>query len=187
MQIFVGYITFSFAIGILLGASNSPVIGAFLAIIVGLLGTLFGAIKLYTGLNEKERLNKVGGLLTAFSIFLISGTYMGELYRVSAIGSTTTSVPWSKDNRPLSTAEALDWLVLKEKLQSLGYSEEVLLQIYSIRIEEIKVLKEKQLAEVESDADPYNKTVIYDPMSPFNSIIPVKTMGGRGLASIEEN
>jgi len=185
--LYVGFILFSMFIGFAIGASNSPVVGEFLAAIFGLVAAIVGT-EYFSGDGSKSQMSKkfVGVCLTLSSISLFVGLMFGDFYRNSA-NKTTISIPWEGKSLPSSTKEALDWLVVRTSLINLGYSEKNVSQIYDIRVQEIDHLKELIKLEEGLDTDCFERTKFYDDSTPFYSMLPEAkkaSVGSRGPASI---
>ena len=191
IMIYLGFASLALVIGVLIGSSNSPVVGSFLAILVALVGTALGALKVVdTGKGRPDKSTVAGLLLVSFSIALIVGAFAGEQYRNSGSKDRVNPPPWTTKNQPTDTREALDWLVVMHKLSAMGHSQNTIKQIYEIRVLERNNL-EKQLAkEMASDEEEFFQTVVYDSSSPFHETLlrtTLTTSASRGLASKDEN
>lgn len=188
-MIFIGFSLFALTLGLMIGASNSPVVAPFVAIVVGLLGSIFGVLKFEKELEGKNRLNIAGSILSVFSVFLLIGLFFGESYRSSENLTTNKSLPWSEKQKPESLYEAIDWIVLSEKLISMGYKKQDIVTLYSIRLSELIVLKAQ--VEIEQADDTYDGygTTVYDISKPYHEVIPSNfenaRTSSRGLASVE--
>jgi hypothetical protein len=68
-MIYVGYCAFATVLGFLLGASNTPVVGAFLTALIGLIGTVVTATKLAGESHGTTNIGSfVGKTLTVFAV-----------------------------------------------------------------------------------------------------------------------
>lgn len=165
-----GISIFAIMLGLLIGASSTPIAGVF---ITGIFGSLLGVASLfYKGVNnEKESdsnstslkrnyqkiisTGKATGLALAFfSIAIVIGIYLGSMYRRS-IYNVNAEIIWTKDTKPKSTYEALDWITVTQILQQRGYSISQIKEIYKIRINEI-----------DADTD-----FEYDPRLPYTKML----------------
>jgi len=189
MIIFIGYVALSLSIGFLLGASNSPVIGAFLTAFFGLVGTIVGAQYLFERNNsETKGLNHIGVGLVVVSIGLVLGSLIGEGYRNNWGISPDKILPWGSSEPPSITSEALDWIATSEKLRALGYSNKDINAIYQIRVSEREVLEKTIEMEASSGVDEYSRSKMYESGTPFNSILSIQKLGkktSRGPASVD--
>tara|TARA_B110000211_G_C14050263_1_gene540881 strand:- start:932 stop:1495 length:564 start_codon:yes stop_codon:yes gene_type:complete len=187
-MIYIGYGLFALAIGFFIGASNTPVVVAFLAAIGGLISVFFGAFKLRND-NEKSASTYLGKLLSIFSVCLVTGEIGGEAHRNEWIFNEYSALPWGEMVEPEDTYEALDWIIVKSKLSSLGYSDGDISKIYAIRLSQIKRLNAKRKAEIASGKPDYELTKIYDRDSPFNQMLSLQgnliKQKGRGPASVD--
>lgn len=189
MILSIGYFTLSASLGFILGASNSPVAGVFITAFFGLLGTVIGAQYLFDKSKSLPINNiSVGVGLIVVSVGLVGGIFSGEHYRTGGSNDTTKTktLPWLGLESPKNTYEALDWLQVQEKLSKLGYSDEQIKEIYSIRVNERKDLELKAQEEV---SDSYSSVTVYEPGMPFHASIPetqdASSGGSRGLASVK--
>jgi len=189
MTIFIGYVALSLSIGFLVGASNSPVVGAFITAFFGLVGTIIGAQYLFERKHsETKGLNHIGAGLILVSLGLVSGALIGEGYRNDWGSSPKKILPWANSEPPSITAEALDWIATSEKLQALGYSYKDINAIYQIRVTEREMLEKTLDMEASSGVDEYSRTTIYESGTPFNSLLSIQETGkksSRGPASVQ--
>ena len=189
IMIYLGYISIAVAIGYLLGASNTPVVGAFITAFFGLIGTIVGAQYLFDKEGESARkINHVGVGITLVSVGLVCGTLIGEGYRNNWGIKNEKTLPWAGLEAPSITSEALDWIATSEKLKQLGYSDDDVKVIYQIRIEERSKLKEAREIETAEGLDEYSLTKVYESTSPYNNILSIQTgikQSSRGPASID--
>ena len=195
--IVIGISAFSLVLGFLIGSSNSPVIGAAIS---SLFGVILSFISLIEADSEKrfklnyDRLNSTGKILFCFSISLLAGVISGDNYRNNNISLLKEQqiFPWSTQP-PENTYEALDWIVTSQKLKQIGYSNDQIKALYKIREKEISKYKNDTVSNSSLDKDMYGSEdkdeLGYDINSPFNSVIPDKTIESakitRGPASIK--
>ena len=117
------------------------------------------------------------------SVGLLLGSFLGEQYRVGDINSMDKKLPWVNSVSPKNAYEAVDWIVLREKMIDLGYTDNDVQNIYSIRVEEIKEIEIKN-----KEADEYSKTEVYDKSKPFSNVLSnslVTKKRTRGPASVQ--
>ncbi|MBW8182525.1 hypothetical protein [Shewanella nanhaiensis] len=176
MSLYLGFTFFSLFIGFLLGASNTPVIGLFLTSIFGFIGTLLGT-QYVLNINNANKYGArfLGISMLAVSISLFIGTISGGFYRTESYIQVEQTLPWEGAAKPRSTKEALDWILVKEKMNLLGYSDEDVAKVYQIRSEEIELLEEIIKQESTQEEDLYSSelpTVIYDESAPFYLVFP---------------
>ncbi|HMG83126.1 MAG TPA: hypothetical protein VK559_08835 [Ferruginibacter sp.] len=134
-RFYLGITIFSCSTGLLVGSSNTPVIGVFITAIFGI---VVGVVSLFKNGNDPEpRLiyPKIGNILLAFSFPLIIGIYLGCLYR-NYTTKNENYIPWSATTKPPTVYETLDWISVIEILKHSGYSNEEIKSIYDLRIEE---------------------------------------------------
>ena len=196
----LGVSAFSVVLGFLIGASNTPVLGAALGSVFAILLALLGLIKKEKGQSFKIRLENidyVGKLLFIFSFLLFLGVITGENYRNGKIiGEKESVIPWT-NNPPSNTYEALDWIVLAKKMEILGYSSNQIQEIYKIRSAEVSRIQEGFMNRLGITADSISlsqlsalQKLIYDKGYPFMDILPMelftveKKVSIRGPASI---
>lgn len=186
-MIYLGFGLFALVLGFVIGASNSPVVGAFLAIAVGLISSIFGVLKFEAELKDVNKLNVAGSLISVFSVLLIVGVLVGENHRIPFNNDSPKQLPWKDMPQPTSTYEALDWIVLSDKLLALGYSQSDIETLYSIRLDEKKEILAKIAELKEQGFDEHSLPSLYDSGYPFNELIPqaivTEKHSGRGLAS----
>ena len=169
-MLIIGILSFSLVLGYMIGASNSPVIGAFFSALSGFAGIIFGAKHLLPEEKKGDPGNFIGLLLLVLSLGLFFGAFAGEKYRTGWFDNEKELI-WNEADRPVETREALDWIAVCEKLTALGYSMGQIRDIYQIRAGEraaLVQLYEKQAAEgVES----FNRVSVYDRNAPFHAIL----------------
>ena len=136
-QFYIGITIFCLATGLLVGASNTPVVGAF---ITAIFGVIVGAVSLFAN-KEKPNIHlsfhQLGYILSLFSIFLVIGTWLGVYYR-SYDDPEEIFLPWSSTQPPKTAYEALDWIVVSKILKENGLTNEKISSLYKTRLEERK-------------------------------------------------
>jgi len=184
--LYFGYLFFSIALGFLLGASNTPVIGSFITAFFALIAAIAGTKFFSNKDDKKSTINFLGIAMILVSVGLIGGEISGEAYRNGWGISKNNEFPWVNETAPESTYEAVDWIMLREKLLTLGYSDKEIQNLYKIRLKEKKILEKKKTEEKE--IDPYSQTKIYNAEKPFSELLITKIEnnknGSRGPASI---
>ena len=118
---------------------------------------------------------------------LISGELLGELHKNGwKLKNELKTYVWSNLQPPQNTYEALDWLVLTEKLMDAGYTFEDVQLLYRLRLDEIDKLKKIQAIEIENNG--YNMTKIYQESMPYYNFVDTKVITNnkkRGPASVK--
>ena len=106
----------------------------------------------------------------------------GESYRTGRFSRASNNVPWRGKAQPEGTFEALDWIAVQEMLLSMGYSREVVEQVYKIRIKEISRIKQQNKGK---DSVTDYAIPLYDEDKPFNAALKAsgKPAPSRGPAS----
>ena len=193
-MIYIGYSIFALVLGCFIGASNTPVVASFFAVVAALLGTIFGVIKIEVNSPTKQKLNLLGALIAIFSVSLLIGAIIGEKYRNYEIPLKQKIVPWEGKQAPSNTYEALDWIITAKKLSALGYSTNQISELYDIRLIEKVRLEKVIVQEQESRNDCYSleNTAIYNQSNPFHTMLPdnlttPKKAAARGPASEKDN
>ncbi len=173
MHINIGFILLSLFMGFIIGASNTPVIAPFITAMFGFIGSVVVVEFLISKSKENSVSSKsIGNAISLIAVCLFSGALFGALYRSNAIFSQGKRLPWDTMLTPESPQEALDWIVVKEKMNSLGYSDEQVEAIYEIRVSEIVGLKKAIELEELSEVEWYERTKLYDGYSPFHGVFP---------------
>lgn len=135
-----GLILFSILLGLLTGASNSPVVGVVITSLTGIIATLAGMLfnKKYEGDVNRPSIsfNSIGKCLALFSICLVIGVYAGIVYRTGGKKKVSTGYVWDGSVAPKSTYEALDWIMVNELLASKGFTIDQIKSLYAIRVNE---------------------------------------------------
>lgn len=174
-----GISCFALAIGLMVGASNSPVVGVAITSVFGLFVALFG---LFNKNSDKEQIEvnplviaDTGKLFFLFSVTLAAGIYLGVEYRNYKPVEEKQFI-WDSQLKPPSTAyEALDWIALRESLVKLGYSHNQIRDLYRIRLNEnVDTTMVGLLTEGYNKSYPYSKLFEDKPM---------EIKAGRGPAS----
>ncbi len=168
---YVGISTFLFCLGILIGVSSSPVAGVFITGILGLLAGIAGFW--YSKQNyDKDAPIKLdftflGLTLFLSSIFLVLGVYLGSCYRINYYNIKSVEFIWSKKNKPINLAEALDWIRINEILTEKGYSKSQIQYLYSL----------KDSSEYD-EFPPYYKMLIEnnEPIKPSREPVPIDVL-----------
>ncbi|PSL24427.1 hypothetical protein [Chitinophaga ginsengisoli] len=158
-----GLITFSLVLGLMIGASNSPVIGA---LVTGVIGAGMAFLGLFFD-RKKEDLKDIniprpsagaiGKAVTLFSVLLCVGVYLGVLYRNFEPTASSSKFVWENQNAPSTAYEAIDWILVKENLIKRGFTEQQVKALYNIRIAERNANKATQSNDSYSEAMPYYK------------------------------
>jgi len=190
MYLGIGYFSLSLCLGMILGASNTPVAGTFLTALFGLMGTVIGSQYLHDrskSLPLSQSSIGVGMMLVSAGI--VSGILLGEIYRNSSHAQEKSRLlPWGAMEAPQNTYEALDWIEVQDRLENKGYTPTQIQALYKIRLSEKSALEGIVQDEIERGVEPYDQSRIYDPSQPFNSFVsdtrPPNSSGAqRGLAS----
>lgn len=173
-MIYIGYGIFALVLGYFIGASNTPVVASFFAVVAALLGTIFGVIKIEVNSPNQKKLNLLGVLISIFSTSLLIGAIIGEKYRNYETPIKQKIVPWEGRQAPSNTYEALDWIITAKKLSALGYNTSQIAELYEIRLVEKARLERIIAQEKESRNDyyPSENTVIYNQSNPFHTMLP---------------
>lgn len=185
-MLYLGFFSISFVFGYLIGASNSPVVGAFLTAIIGLIGVVLGG-KYFVEITDKLAVKKYVGLsLLLIASGIIAGEITGEAFRYNWRFSSDKPFPWNGSNPPRSTYEALDWIMVQNRLLDLGYTNDQINVLYSRRqreVEELRLIREQQ---TEAGLEEYELTEIYNKDAPFYKLLKldiIEQRKGRGPAS----
>ncbi|UPW20119.1 hypothetical protein M0C34_07615 [Agarivorans sp. TSD2052] len=187
-MLFTGFFAVSLVFGYLIGASNSPVVGAFLTAAIGLAGAVFGG-KYFIDTEDKQAFKGyVGSALAIIAVGIFLGEIAGEAFRYNWRFAAEKSFPWKNSEPPQSTYEALDWLSVQERLSELGYSNNQVFQLYSLRNSERKQLETLRNQQQDGGMDSFEVTEIYDKNDPFYKRLNIDSgtpnqRKGRGPAS----
>ena len=139
--LFIGIGIFSIVTGILIGTSQSPILGIALTSLIGLISTsasiLFVQKESQTRTQKFEpNFNLIGIGLGLFSVLILFGTYLGANYRVKIITDNmpvNKSFIWNEKNLPENVYEALDWIMVQKLLEENGYTQTQVKQLYDLR------------------------------------------------------
>jgi hypothetical protein len=148
VTLFIGLFFFSVVTGLMIGLSESAVVGVFVTSVFGVLVAMVGIFQLkasgaYKFLSDIS-LNKFGVGLISFSFGLAIGVFMGIFIRTGYFEDTVTSpaktsaatkteLVWQSGIAPESVYEALDWIIIQQLLLDRGYSNEQIKEIYNLR------------------------------------------------------
>jgi hypothetical protein len=178
--LYIGIITFALVLGLLVGASNSPLVGVVISSIFGVGVAVLGLFSKKGDDGIKSNtfgldMAAVGKFLTTFSIFLLIGAFLGILYRDADPESKGNDFVWNKDQPPSSTYEALDWISVTELLQKKGFTMQQIHTLYTIRAAELK----------DSANDDYGSKKYSEQLPYFKMLLstPQEAKKGRGPAS----
>jgi hypothetical protein len=157
-------------LGFMVGGSATPVVGAILPAIFGLVIAAVGLyqikfpskdqLELFTELQKNELLTqylktikdyqekaplKVGLILLVFGIVYQLGAITGITARTHQWFLPKQKVapefPWSSSTRPVSTDAAFKWITFQSGLLALGYTNEQIRELYQIQVSEWETLK----------------------------------------------
>jgi len=183
---YLGILFVSLMLGYLIGASNSPVVGSALTAMLGLVGVLFGAKHLIPK-DPKTIPSFLGKILVIFAIGVLVGELVGESFRLGKFGKGSQDFPWKGAEPPASMSETLDWIVLKQKLLDLGYSDAQVSELYGIRLKEVENILQTRAQMISEGADDYELPEVYDTTQPFSDTLEAETAksSGRGPASVD--
>jgi phosphate/sulfate permease len=158
---FLGILTFSFVIGLMTGASNSPVAGSVIGSIFGIGIALLGLLT-NKDVEIKIKLNLIGCGFITLSIGLMLGLYSGVNFRYKdQIASEDKRFIWDKTKAPRSTYEAMDWILTNDLLISRGFSRQQVQSIYAIRLNEVMISDSTKTIDIYGDKDKYSKEFPY--------------------------
>ncbi len=111
-----GIALFSLLLGLLTGASNTPIAGAVVSSIFGIIVLLIGFFKKEKGEKlsvSPKNLKFAGKSLVVFSLLMFFGLLIGENYRNRQFSFLKDEqiIPWGTNSKPTNTYEAIDWLL----------------------------------------------------------------------------
>lgn len=127
--VYIGVATFSLLFGFLIGNSKSPVVGAGLTAMIGLLSAFIGIYKSEKLTQFQNSGKTIGIILTIFSLFFVTGDLVGVSLRIGYF-NIQKEYPWKSMPIPKSTKHALEWIVLQEELLKKGYSYQQIQTLY---------------------------------------------------------
>jgi hypothetical protein len=144
---FSGISFFSLVIGILIGTSQSPVLGVFFTAIIGFAVALIGVFqsKDKDVKNNKKEIDYafIGKILVFFSIFFFIGNFSGSWYRSYIYNKVENQdFIWNSKNQPTDIYTALDWIRTTEILKSKGFSLSQIDTLYNIEYREGELIDE---------------------------------------------
>jgi hypothetical protein len=175
--LYIGLISFSIVMGLMIGSSNSPVTGVLISSIFCIGVAAAGMILSRDKKGEQHAAfsaSQVGKSLTLFSASILLGAYLGTIYRTTEKPNGKHFI-WEGNQIPSSTYEALDWIMVEEILSRRGYDEQQIRSIYAIRVREM---------EDTSSKEPYSGSS-YSYQTPYSKILlqNEESQKSRGLAS----
>lgn len=140
-----GAIVLSLVVGVLVGASSSPVAGV---VVTGLLGVAIAFSGRGSGDGKApttEQQDFIGQFILIFSVAMAVGIGMGVKVRVndwflSGDTESTVEFPWQQSESPSSVREAIDWLIIQEKLVQMGLSEQQVQSLYDMKLDSANVV-----------------------------------------------
>ncbi len=141
----LGLSLLSVLFGFLVGVSSSPVLGVFITGVFGLLVAVIGiksnkqetiSIDLNKQISTVQNNFRIAGMmiLVFVPLFLIS-VGIGSALRNSSwpFKVNEKQFIWDESNKPNSAYEAIDWIIVQNKLVSMGYSEEQVKYLYRLQ------------------------------------------------------
>ncbi len=134
----VGFVAFVLLIGIMVGASQSPIAGTVVTAIFGLGAAVLELSKpeeTRPGLQIKK--GAAGALLLLFVVSFSPGIVIGAKIRASGWPRTEAppiEFPWGEAKPPEDPLNALDWVLINSNLLELGYSQEQIRALYQIQV-----------------------------------------------------
>ena len=137
----VGVACTAAAIGYMVGASNSPVVGSVVPAAFGLLTIAF-AVPRRVAPSEKpdgatpEALaalgpRSVGILLTVFATAYLGSALTGSAVRTWPARPIHTPFPWTNSTAPADHIGAIQWLVVQKRLLAYGYTPDQIQELYT--------------------------------------------------------
>lgn len=145
--LFSGISAFAICLGTMIGLSSAPVVGVFLTSILGLTGTIltFWNSKKSTtdstidtkketiDIPKKRNIIFIGISLFLFSVFLLSSTLLGIYFKVRPAVHEPKLFVWTDSTKPKSIEEAIDWILTKERLNAMGFSDASIKKLYEMK------------------------------------------------------
>ncbi len=152
LWLYIGVLAIGTVLGYMVGASNSPVVGAAIPSVFGLVVVAIGAIKNWAhtatsaanerGSEEQKGTNRLslpphtarplGIMLTIFSATYLAAMLGGTEVRAASFRVRQTQFPWPNSTPPQSIEDALDWLAVQQQLVAYGYSPEQVRDLYRL-------------------------------------------------------
>jgi hypothetical protein len=134
----LGLSCLSMVLGDLVGGSHSPVAGVAITAAFGLAVPLFTLLGSKSADTSADQLNIAGKVLSIFCVVFVVGLVLGASSRLTnwpAPHRVALVFPW-KDQAPKTAYHAVDWLIVRDRLRSIGYTEEQVKQLYAIQQKE---------------------------------------------------
>lgn len=146
-----GITAMAMLLGFLVGASHSPVAGVAITAAFGLLAAVFAFnqkatfdkamavnFELFEHLDRlrpqiRGTLNALGRTLLVFAIAFAVGLACGIYLRVGqpfSPAKAPATFPWEGLTAPISGQSAIDWLLVQDKLRSMGYRDDQIRALY---------------------------------------------------------
>ena len=159
----VGIVFIANLLGFLVGASESPVAGIALTATFGIVATglalhqrafvsvppdspsASAPIKAPTEGKVLEALKSLGIVLITFSVAFAIGLAIGIAAKVQSHRvDKETKIFWEGVQAPTSARKAIDWLIVRKRLNEIGYTDGQVLSIYKLDVERSKTDEKKQ-------------------------------------------
>ena len=130
-------------LGFLVGASESPVAGIAITATFGIVATVLSTKLSSSALDpnsQKSRdftavhLTQLGRILIIFSVLFASGLAVGIAARLKFNETDAPSLPWEGKQAPRSAKQAVDWIIVNNKLRGMGYSQKQVMEIYELEV-----------------------------------------------------
>jgi hypothetical protein len=165
----IGLLFSSLVTGILVGVSQTPVVGVFFTAFFGLSGATLSIVfskkeARKEGNTVQINYNIIGIGIFLFSVFLLFGCLLGANYRshiVTLALKKDRNFVWNEKNKPQSLYEALDWIKVENTLSKMGYSREEITSLY-------RMSRDKPITD-STYLDPYN---FHNKGRPYYSDVP---------------
>ncbi len=160
-------------LGVLVGASQSPVAGVAITATFGVVAAALAVwqksaierklelISTQNGISDtntpsfqsavetlgrietdiRDALNRLGRLLVLFSLAFILGIILGAQVRVGQWPKKNLipkTFPWANSEAPGRIEDAVDWIVVQERLRDAGFSQGQISNLYALQIKEWK-------------------------------------------------
>jgi hypothetical protein len=130
-----GLTSLALILGFLVGGSHSPVAGVAITAAFGLAVPFFSLLGGRGDVGRTDRLATAGKVLTVFCLVFVVGMSLGAYSRLQDWPAPTRYsqvFPW-KDQPPKTAYHAIDWIIVGDRLRSLGYNNEQIQQVYAIQ------------------------------------------------------
>lgn len=95
---------------------------------------------------QREEVNRMGWGLAVFAVGFFCGLLAGAHARIDSWlkpEAESRPLPWSDRNRPPTAKNALDWIVVQERLHALGYSSAQIRELYEVQRMELERAKDQ--------------------------------------------